>query len=70
MYILTFDRKKNAMICGHFETSKSDDECAKCLESYNESEEWLSCPVCHHWYHEDCFFCVQFILSRYIIRSY
>ena len=33
MYILTFDRKKNAMICGHFETSKSDDECAKCLES-------------------------------------
>ena len=30
-------------------------ECAKCKESYNEGEEWLCCPVCHQWYHEDCF---------------
>ena len=34
------------MICGHVETSESD-ECAKCQGSCNEGEEWLCCPVCH-----------------------
>ena len=37
------------------ETSETDDECAKCQGSYNEGEEWLRCPVCPPWYHEDCF---------------
>ena len=40
---------------GPVETSESDDERAKYQESYNEGEEWLCCPVCHQWYHEDCF---------------
>ena len=37
------------------EASESDDECAKCQGNYNEGEEWLCCPVCCQWYHEDCF---------------
>ena len=36
------------IICGHVETSESD-ECAKCQGSCNEGEEWLCCPVCHQW---------------------
>ena len=47
---------ENEIICGHAETSKSYDECAKSQGSYNEGEEWLRCPVWHQWYHEDCFF--------------
>ena len=46
---------KNEIICGHVETSKNDDKCAKCHGSCNEGEEWLCCPACHQWYHEDCF---------------
>ena len=38
---------KIEIICGHVETSESDDECAKCQESYNEGEEWLYCRVYH-----------------------
>ena len=29
---------ENEIICGHVETSESDDECAKCQGSYNEGE--------------------------------
>ena len=45
---------ENEIICGHVETSESNDECAK--GSYNEGEEWLCCPACHQSYHEDCFY--------------
>ena len=31
-------------------------ECAHHQENYNEGDEWLCCPVCHQWYHEDYFF--------------
>ena len=50
---------KNEIICGHVETSKNDDKCAKCHGSCNEGEEWLCCPACHQWYHEDCFLWVN-----------
>ena len=46
---------ENKVICGNVETSESDDECAECQGSYSEGEEWLCCPVCHQWYHQDCF---------------
>ena len=41
---------KIEIICGHVETSESDDECAKCQESYSEGEEWLYCRAYHQWY--------------------
>ena len=44
---------ENEIICGLVETIESDDECVKCQGSYNEGEEWLCCPLCHQWYHED-----------------
>ena len=66
---------ENEIICGHVETSESHDECAKCHRSYNEGEEWLCCPVCHQWYHEDCFFFLSnlshlSLLPDYINRLY
>ena len=45
---------ENEIICDHVEPSESEDECAKYQGSYTQSEEWLCCPVCHQWYHEDC----------------
>ena len=46
---------ENEIICGNIETSEGDDECAECQGSDSEGEEWLCCPVCRQWYHEDCF---------------
>ena len=39
---------ENEIISDLVETSKIDDQCQKCLESYNEREEWLCCPVYHN----------------------
>ena len=47
---------KNEIMSGHVEVSESDDECAKFQGNYDEGEEWLCYPVCHQWYHEDCFY--------------
>ena len=47
---------ENEIVYGHVETSESDDECVKCHGSYNESEEWLCCYICHQWYHEETVF--------------
>ena len=46
---------ENEIVCGHAETSKSDDECAKCQNSYNEGEKWFFCPARHQWCNVDCF---------------
>ena len=48
--------RENEFICGHVETSESDDGCVKCQGNYNECEEWLCCTVCRQWYHEEWFF--------------
>ena len=47
---------ENDIICGHDKSSKSDDQCPKCDGMYKEEEEWLSCPVCNYWFHEECFY--------------
>ena len=47
---------ENEITCDHVESSESDDECVKCLGSYNVDEEKLCYPVCHQWYHEDYFY--------------
>ena len=50
---------ENEIICGHVETSESDDECQKQSPGgvvvQKSVEEWLCSPVRHQWYHEDCF---------------
>ena len=46
---------ENEIVCGHAETSKSDDECAKCQNSYNDGEKWFCCPARHQWCNVDCF---------------
>ena len=47
---------ENEITWDHVETSESDAECAKSQRSYNEGEEWLCCPLCHQWYHEERFY--------------
>ena len=43
--------------CGH-RVNNIDDEslCNNCYKMYVRREEWLKCPVCCQWYHEDCFY--------------
>ena len=33
-----------------------DNTCCHCLKSYNQNEEWLKCPVCQKWFHDECFY--------------
>ena len=45
--------------CGHVENGKKENTCAFCLKSYNAADndiEWIKCPICENWFHEQCFF--------------
>ena len=42
--------------CGHGVDNINDESlCNNCYKRYILGEEWLKCPVCCQWYHEDCF---------------
>ena len=45
--------------CGHADNSVDENTCAFCLRKYNvnASVEWMKCPICESWFHENCFFC-------------
>ena len=46
-----------ALICGHKESNTTENECAQCLQCYCEDgTEWLKCPACEKWFHENCFY--------------
>ena len=47
---------ENDVICGHVNSSDNDNQCPKCSRIYKEGEEWLCCPVCNNWFHEECFY--------------
>ena len=42
--------------CGHTPRNVDDNTCCHCYENYQCEEEWLKCPVCEQWYHDDCFY--------------
>ena len=43
-------------ICGNEGMDAEDgSHCAKCREAENGSD-WLCCPLCGIWFHEDCFY--------------
>lgn len=44
-------------ICGHRKEEIDENTCAHCSQKYgdNELKEWLQCPICKNWFHEDCF---------------
>ena len=54
--------------CGHVVIDpKDDNKCAECREQYKEWDcnEWLECPMCTQWYHnEECF------LQRYCTSTF
>ena len=41
--------------CGDKRNSIDDSHCSFCLADYKSSEEWLQCPICMVWFHNDCF---------------
>ena len=47
---------ENDVIFGHINSSDNDNQCPKCSRIYKEGEEWLCCPVCNNWFHEECFY--------------
>ena len=45
--------------CGHVENGQDENTCAFCLKSYNAVDndvEWIKCPICENWFHEQWFF--------------
>ena len=42
--------------CGHVIKNLDDNTCSCCFAKYKESENWLKCPLCNQWFHEDCFY--------------
>jgi len=49
--------RKYGFQCGHERTEIIDENiCNFCNNTYNIGEEWMKCPVCLQWYHEECFY--------------
>ena len=44
------------LTCGHKENEVDDNTCSYCLKKYHKGEEWMECPVCRKWFHENCFY--------------
>ena len=45
--------------CGHVKNGQEENTCAFCLKSYNAADndvEWIKCPICENWFHEQWFF--------------
>lgn len=42
--------------CRHEGTFQDDNTCAQCSRKYHIEEDWLKCPLCNMWFHEQCFF--------------
>ena len=40
--------------CGHAGNSVDENTCAFCLRNVNASVEWMKCPICESWFHENC----------------
>ena len=38
--------------------AECDNNVGFCLRTYHDSsnEEWMECPLCKKWFHEECFF--------------
>ena len=41
--------------CGH-EVKNQDENTCCCLAKYKINKNWLKCPLCNQWFHEDCFY--------------
>ena len=45
--------------CGYVKNGQDENTCAFCLKSYNAVDndvEWIKCPICENWFHEQYFF--------------
>ena len=45
--------------CGNVENGQDENICAFCLKSYNavhKDVQWIKCPICEYWFHEQFFF--------------
>ena len=44
------------LACGHKENNCNSNTCRQCLGTYKNGEEWIECPLCNKWFHENCFY--------------
>ena len=51
-----FSTKKYKQSCGHKTSSVGENTCTFCNKVYKRDEDWLQCPICKLWFHEECFF--------------
>lgn len=52
-----FFTRKYGIQCGHKVMHLANDNlCNYCENEYIEGEEWMQCPICSQWYHEQCFY--------------
>ena len=42
--------------CGHQKIAAGDNHCRYCLGEYQAAEEWLQCPICQLWFHNNGFY--------------
>lgn len=57
-YVQWYKKEDGTEPCGHFDTVENDQietTCAKCF-SGEDGSDWINCPRCDQWFHEDCFY--------------
>ena len=52
-----YRKDSDPFVCGHHNSDIDENTCGHCLSKYggNDTEEWLCCPICKLWFHENCF---------------
>ena len=44
------------VVCGHGDNDSDENHCGLCGKEHLGISEWLKCPVCQMWFHENCFY--------------
>ena len=52
-----YRRAHDPEVCGHLDQNLGDNHCNHCSAAYARDDgfEWLCCPICERWFHEECF---------------
>ena len=57
-HVQIYNNQEVNTMCGHLiAKQQNDDNCAECQQLYTaDHRDWLRCPECAQWYHENCFY--------------
>ena len=52
-----FHQRTYTNSCGHRKIHVGENSCGECRIEHTQTEkvDWLSCKICNHWFHEQCF---------------